>query len=648
MNESYAINKPLYNSRIVDNYIKLIKKKYSHIEVGDLLRYAGMKPYEVADQAHWFTQKQINLFHERLSQLSQNENIAREAGRFGASPEASGVMRLFFLGMVGPAAAYEMAGKGATNFTRASTYRTHKIAPNKVEIIATPNKGVQEKPFQCENRTGYLEAVAMMFGNKLPHVEHPDCIFDGGKCCRYIISWEKRLSDSFRKIRNITALLLLPACAVLGFFFSFSLVTVLLPSAVSIVLILTYLSDAKDKAELKGSLKNLQYSTDQLVDQININYNNALLTNDIGQALSRQTTTGDILKSIVKVFKKRLSYDRCMILLADSKQDRLLFRAGYGYSEEQLRVLKKTAFHLDKPKSKGIFVLSYRDQTPFLVNDLNEIEGNLSLRSLALANKLGSQAFICCPIVCDGKSLGILAVDNLKSKQPLVHSDMSLIIGIASVLGISLRNADLLESKERQFRSILQTLAASIDARDPMTSGHSEKVTRYALGICEEMELPNEYSEMIRVAALFHDYGKIGVPDNILKKPGKLTDEEYEIVKTHAEKTKRILNQINFEGVFSQVPVVAGAHHEKYDGTGYPNGMKGDQIPLGARIIAVADFFEAITSRRHYRDPMQVKRAFNLLNNESGKRFDGMVVDAFFRYYSKTHAGEPAYRMSIG
>jgi len=644
----HSIEKPLYSSRIVDNFIKLIRQKYTQIDVVELLRYAGMKPYEVADQGHWFTQSQINRFHERLSQLTQNENIAREAGRYAASPEANGVMRQFFLGMVGPATAYEMISKGATNFTRATSYSSKKIASNKVEIVSTPKKGLHEKPFQCENRTGYLESIAIAFGNKIPHIEHPECIHRGAKSCRYLISWEKNFSDSLKIIRNLTALVFVPVFFILSFLYSFTTTSVLIPTSAAIVFILTILADARDKTELKESLNNLNYATDQLLEQININYNNAVLTNEIGQLLSRHTSVGEILNGIVKVFKKRLDYDRCMILLADQQQNRLLFRAGYGYIEDQLRILKKTAFHLDKPNSRGVFVVSFKEQKPFLINDLNEIEGNLSLRSLSLANKLGAQSFICCPIVCDGQSLGILAVDNLKSKKPLVHSDMSLIIGIASVLGISLRNADLLESKERQFRSILQTLAASIDARDPMTSGHSEKVTKYALGICKEMELPKEYAEMIRVAALLHDYGKIGVPDNILKKPGPLTKAEYEIVKTHAEKTKRILHQINFEGVFSQVSVVAGAHHEKYDGTGYPNGLKGDEIPLGARIIAVADFFEAITSRRHYRDPMQLKRAFQLLNEQSGKRFDRDIVDSFFRYYSKTHAGEPAYRMSMG
>jgi HD-GYP domain-containing protein (c-di-GMP phosphodiesterase class II) len=303
--------------------------------------------------------------------------------------------------------------------------------------------------------------------------------------------------------------------------------------------------------------------------------------------------------------------------------------------------LNNTDFRLDQPNSKGVFVVCLREQKPFLVNDISDIELDLSIKSLAFAKKLGSQAFICCPIVAEGKSIGILAVDNLKSKKPLIQRDVSLLTGIASVLGISIRNADLMQSLSRQFRSLLHALAASIDARDPLTSGHSEKVTEHALGICDELELSSEYREMIRVAALLHDYGKIGVPDAILKKPGNLDNKEYEVVKTHAEKTKRILNQINFEGIYNQVPEIAGCHHEKIDGSGYPDGLKDDAIPLGAKIIAVADFFEAVTAKRHYRDPISLEKAFRMLESESGVHFDPKVVDAFFRYYLKTYTEEP-------
>jgi HD-GYP domain-containing protein (c-di-GMP phosphodiesterase class II) len=181
----------------------------------------------------------------------------------------------------------------------------------------------------------------------------------------------------------------------------------------------------------------------------------------------------------------------------------------------------------------------------------------LSARSQAFAREMGSQAFICCPIICDGRSIGILAVDNLKSKRPLVESDLSLLLGIAHVLGISVRNVELLDERNRQMQSILETLAASIDARDPLTAGHSAKVTEYALGICRELNLPEDYCEVIRVASLLHDYGKIGVPDAYSEKTGRLTREEYDIVKTHAMKSRQILERINFGDALSQVPEIA-------------------------------------------------------------------------------------------
>lgn len=261
----------------------------------------------------------------------------------------------------------------------------------------------------------------------------------------------------------------------------------------------------------------------------------------------------------------------------------------------------------------------------------------MSQRSLEFARQVGSQSFICCPIVCDGQSLGILAVDNLKSERPLVETDLRLLKGVASVLGISIKNAQLIEARERQMNSILEVLGASIDARDPLTKGHSENVTLHTMGICDELDLDRNYKEAVRVGAMLHDYGKIGVPDAVLKKPGKLTSDEKRIVQTHAQKTKEILQQVNFEGAYAQVPEIAGGHHERYDGSGYPNGLKGDAIPLGARIIAVADFFEAITSMRHYRDPMSEREALILLQSKAGSHFDSVVVDAFLAYYYKQY-----------
>ncbi|MBZ0159593.1 MAG: HD domain-containing protein [bacterium] len=360
------------------------------------------------------------------------------------------------------------------------------------------------------------------------------------------------------------------------------------------------------------------------------------MISEIGLSLSKQMNVDIILSNVIKVLETRLYYDRGVILLANQDSSLLLFRAGFGYTPEQLNVLKHTQFHLNMSESKGLFVVCFREQKPFLINDMHEIETNLSSHSLDFAKKMGALSFICCPIIYEGESLGILAVDNIKTKKPLVQSDISLLMGVAPEIGISIHNCMLLETKERQFKSILHTLAASIDARDPLTAGHSEKVTEYALGICHELDLPKEYEEIIRIASLLHDYGKIGIKDSILMKPGKLNDEERKEIESHADKTRNILERIHFEGIYKEIPNIAGSHHEKIDGSGYPKGQRGEDIPLGARIIGVADFFEAITAKRHYRNPMPLDIAFQLLNEEVGKSYDKNIVDAFMKYYNKT------------
>ncbi len=607
----------IYNSRIVDNYIKLIQKRYSCIDIQDLLDFAGMQHYEVADQGHWFTQKQINLFHKRLQQLTGNKNIAREAGRFAAYPEAIGVMRQYILGMVGPANAFKLLSKATAKFTKSANYESRKINSNKFEITVAPNKNAREMPFQCENRIGFFEAMVMIFNYKRPTISHPECVFAGGDVCRYLVNWESRPSDIWFKFRNFT-IFASSILLVFGlFFFPSSSFLYLLPATATINVIMALICELINKGEIKSALGALTDTTEKLVDQININNSNALMTNEIGEVISGKTNIEGILDSVTQILQKRLDFERGLILLATPEKTHLTFRAGFGYDDSQLKLLNKVSFSLDKPESKGVFVLAYREQRPFLVNDMEDIAGDLSARSFDIAKKLGTKSFISCPIICDGESLGILAVDNLRSHRPLLHSDKSLLMGIAPVIGVSIRNAELLEIKEDKFKSTLQVMAASIDARDPLTAGHSAKVTEYAVGICKELRLPDDYCEMVRVAALLHDYGKLAVPDSILKKEGRLTSIEYEQVKLHTEKTRRILEEIKFDGIFQQVPMVAGSHHEKMDGSGYPMGLKGKQIPLGARIIAV-----------------------QLLRNEAGQHFDPKIVEAFIRYFSTDKTNE--------
>jgi HD-GYP domain-containing protein (c-di-GMP phosphodiesterase class II) len=638
MNETQAIDKdtPLYSSRNIAVYLRFIKNKYSHVNIYELLDYADMTIHEVEDEGHWFSQEQINRFYYRLVQLTGNKNIAREAGRYAASPDVLGIVRKYVLGFAGLTDAYSLLGKYSKLITKSSNYESRKIGRNRVEIKVTPYKGVKEEKYQCENRLGIFEAIAALFNNKLPKIEHSECLFNGGKSCHYIVSWQDSHSTLYKRIRNIS---FFPLSMLNLFLYNFNpelVLSYILPSSIILFLLISLWASYSEKNELNEAINNLRSSVEELLGNIDVNYNNALLINEIGRALNKEMSTAEIVNNAINIIQKRLDYDRGAIFLTNTEKSYLYFQGGFGYTDEQYDILRKNLFRLDKPDSKGVFVVSFREKKPLLINDIEDIKDNLSPHSYEFAKKMGTRSFICCPIVYENESLGILAVDNIKTKRPLKQSDLSLLMGIANAVGVSIRNSILSDAKIKQFNSILQVLSASIDARDFLTSGHSIRVTEFAVGICKEMGLSHEYTEMIRIAALLHDYGKIGIDDSILKKNGKLTSEEYKEIQTHAEKTYKILKQIGFEGIYKEIPDIAGSHHEKLDGSGYPNGLKGDKIPLGARIIAVADFFEAITSKRHYRDAMPLDQAIALLIEKRGVHFDEAVVDAFLNYYSKS------------
>ncbi len=628
----------LYNSRIIDSFIKLIKSEYGYVDINAVLAFAGIEPYQINDEGHWFTQQQIDRFHRKLTEVTDNADIAREAGRYAASPDAIGTMRQFVLGMVGPIRLFEVIGKATHKLTRSSDYAARKLAANKIEITVTPKQGVREKPFQCQNRIGFFESVALMFDAGLPKIQHPDCMFKGAPVCRYVITLDRSTASVWRKIRRVSATVLAALVLPLLYFYPPHSLLYYLPLAACGYTLLSEICLNRERKEIKASHKHLTGAAGKLLEQIDINYNNARLVNAIGQAVSQKTNIDGALQSIIQVFEKHLDFDRGLILLRDQVKNRLIFRAAYGIDDALRRLIKKTSFRLNSPDSKGVFIDTYHKQKPFLVNEVRDILPDLSPHSREFTRRSGTRSFISCPIVCEGVSLGVLAVDCVDSRKQLTQQDINLLMGLAPVIGISIRNAELHETTQRQLRSMIQVMAISIDARDPLTSGHSEKVTEYALGICDELGLSFERKSVIRVASLLHDYGKIGVPDDILKKKGCLSRTEFEIIKTHAIKTREILDEINFEGMYARVPDIAGAHHEKMDGSGYPQGLRGEEIPLGARIIAVADFFEAITAKRHYRDPMPVTVACQLLKEARGAQFDEIVVDAFLRFFNTRHA----------
>jgi HD-GYP domain-containing protein (c-di-GMP phosphodiesterase class II) len=188
------------------------------------------------------------------------------------------------------------------------------------------------------------------------------------------------------------------------------------------------------------------------------------------------------------------------------------------------------------------------------------------------------------------------------------------------------------EENRALFMGSIQMLAGAVDEKDPYTRGHSDRVTRYSLMIAKEMGLSPDFLETLRISAQLHDVGKIGIEDRILKKPGALTAEEFEVMKTHTTKGANILRPV--QQLEEMLPGIE-LHHEALDGRGYPYGLKGEQIPLLARVIAVADTFDALTTNRPYQQAHSSEDALRIIQNLAGKRLDPAAVAALMAVYER-------------
>jgi HD-GYP domain-containing protein (c-di-GMP phosphodiesterase class II) len=188
------------------------------------------------------------------------------------------------------------------------------------------------------------------------------------------------------------------------------------------------------------------------------------------------------------------------------------------------------------------------------------------------------------------------------------------------------------EENRALFMGSIQMLAGAVDEKDPYTRGHSDRVTRYSLLVAKEMGLPADFMETLQISAQLHDVGKIGIEDHILKKPGALTEEEFEVMKTHTTKGANILRPVT--QLAEMLPGIE-LHHEALDGRGYPYGLKGEQIPLLARVIAVADTFDALTTNRPYQQAHTPEQALQIIRNLAGKRLDPEAVNALLAVYER-------------
>lgn len=344
----------------------------------------------------------------------------------------------------------------------------------------------------------------------------------------------------------------------------------------------------------------------------------------IGRSITALTDINVLLKVIAEETKNAIQADRCTVFIYDKNTNELWSKVALGMESQEIRF----------PADKGF--AGYVVQTGESVNIQDAYSDPRFNKDVDIKSGYRTKTILCMPIKNNNQEIiGAFQVLN-KLDGVFTKNDEDLLVAIGGSASIALENAQLFEQQKELYKeqkqlfdSFIDTLAKSIDARDKITAGHSSRVKLYAMIIVDALNLPEHDKEIIEKAAILHDIGKIGIRDAVLQKEGKLTDEEYKHIQEHVRITHDILENIHMSDDFKLITDIACSHHEKWNGTGYYRHLAGEDIPYGGRILAVSDVFDAITSRRHYRDKMPIANVIKILINDSGSHFDKNIVDVF-------------------
>jgi putative nucleotidyltransferase with HDIG domain len=294
--------------------------------------------------------------------------------------------------------------------------------------------------------------------------------------------------------------------------------------------------------------------------------------------------------------------------------------------------LRLRALAVGNGESKGRFHFSKRLTARCFAKGESVLYQNVQDEKELMTQSIadGAMSSVMCVLLrTPRRKLGVLHLDRGFFQQPFTEDDLLLADALAAHVSAAIESAQLLRKQKELFLKTITILAQAVELRDDYTGGHTQRVTRYAAMLAQHLQLPDDQLELVRTGTPLHDIGKIGIDDAILRKPGRLTPQEFALMQEHTTKGAEILSTI--PEMHPLIPIVR-SHHERWDGTGYPDRLAGADIPLLARIVAVADAFDAMTSIRPYHEGKRAKtpaEAFAEVERMGGRQFDPRCAAAF-------------------
>lgn len=367
--------------------------------------------------------------------------------------------------------------------------------------------------------------------------------------------------------------------------------------------------------------KDLRREFDEELDEISFRSYAVYLE---GKLLASGLNLKELVDIATDMFVELVRVTSGYLMLFDEKSWELNIKSVKGL--KQKRIEKEISIKTENEVVK--WITDWRK--PILPSDIDELFAREFFGKMS--EKIGLEITLSCPLVVKDKFVGLINLGEKESKKPFSQKDLRLLSTISVHVAIAIENAKLYEKLLKSYFSTVRALAEAIETKDPYTRGHSERVSKYAVVIAKAMNFSKSEIEGIRVAGILHDVGKIGLQEGILLKFAFLTDAEFGVIKEHPVVSARIIEKAEFPW---EVKSLALHHHERYDGGGYPNGLKGEDIPFGARILAVADTYDALLADRPYRRGFPKEKALGIIKEVAGTQLDPEIVPVFLDLVEK-------------
>jgi len=557
-------------------------------------------PVEVlTDENNWVSNELVVKIFENAKRILKDPNAPYTIGMESITRKQFGYVQKFFLSTFGGPS---MLLKRVNHIN--SQFNTNKVVEN---VYSSPNHAVVRLHWKdnlgltsdiCSYNRGIYSAIPTIWNLPPAEVSEPYCYFKGDPYCQFNIhfhDYKQRFWHFFNTFRTRKSQLL---------------------SALEQI--------ENDKLVLKKKYDEVNRLNEQLADKVE----KLRAVNVASNLLVSQDNTEEILKATMKSMIDVLHFDRAIIMLMDKDGVRLEFK--YAIGDDPLvidKYLRNYTIPLDR--ERNLIAKVAREGRPVYIDD----PGRANLRrGNTIIHNFGVGPFILAPLLTGEKIIGIVGADRQKSRNNVTPRDLDELSIFTNNIAETLHKAQLKEEVESSYLNTVKALVQALEEKDAYTRGHSERVAELSVQIAQNFGMQGKQLEYLRLACLLHDVGKIGISEAIVRKPMELTEAEYNIIKQHPTKGEEIVRPISFLG--EHLNIIRN-HHEWYNGMGYPDRLKGEEIPLEAQIVSVADAFDAMTSTRSYRHGLSHQEAYQRISLYSGIQFSPRVVRAFSEVYKR-------------